>query len=85
MIRADVCASDDAAGVARLQAVLAELGVVADDTWHDGPLGTGLHRYRRGNNELTVFADAWVVDIHGPIELIHDILARLGQPPESAP
>lgn len=79
MTRADVCASDDAEGVARLQAVLAELGVVADDTWHDSPLGVGLHRYRCGTDELTVFVDAWMVDIAGPDVLVKRVLAALAE------
>ena len=79
MTRADVCASDDFDGVARLQAVLAELGIVADDTWHDSPLGTGLHRYRCGADELTVFADAWSVDIAGPDALVRRVLAALAE------
>lgn len=77
MTRAVVCASDDHEAVARLQAVLAELGGVADDNWHDSLLGTGLHRFRFGPDEVTVFADAWDVDVVGPERLVNDILAGL--------
>jgi hypothetical protein len=75
MTRADICASDDYDSIARLQAVIAELGGVADDNWHDSPIGTGLTRFRFGPEELTVFADAWSLDIAGPDRLVNDILA----------
>ena len=78
MTRADICASDDHETLARLQAVLGELGGVADDTWHDSPLGTGLSRFRFGPDEVTVFADAWAVDVAGPDPLVNRILAALG-------
>jgi hypothetical protein len=77
MTRTDICAADDHAAIERLQAVLHELGVVADDTWHDSPIGVGLTRFRRGSDELTVFKDAWLVDIAGPDELVREILAAL--------
>ena len=75
--RADICASDDHESVARLQAVIAELGGVADDNWHDTQLGSGLHRFRFGSDEVTVFADAWLVDLVGPERIVNDILAGL--------
>jgi hypothetical protein len=79
MTRAEICASDDYDAVDRLQAVLAELGFVADDTWHDTLIGTGLTRYRLGDDELTVFRDAWVVDVAGPESLVKQVLERMGQ------
>ena len=83
MTRADICASDDHDAIDRLQAVLGELGFVADDTWHDSPIGTGLTRYRYGADELTVFKDAWVVDVAGPVELVNRVLAAMtGTAPE---
>jgi hypothetical protein len=75
--RADVCASDDDDAIARLQAVLAELGWGADDTGHDSPLGVGLTRFRSGGDELTVFRDAWAVDIAGPDAAVNQVLALL--------
>ena len=77
MLRVDVCAADDHETLERLQAVLRELGVVADDTWHDTPLGVGLTRFRHGDQELTVFKDAWAVDLAGPDELVNRVLAAL--------
>ena len=43
--------------------MIAELGGVADDNWHDSPIGTGLTRFRFGPQELTVFADAWSLGV----------------------
>ena len=77
MERADVCAADDHEAVDRLQAVLSELGWVADDTWHDSPLGVGLTRFRRGDHELSVFRDAWLVDVAGPADAVRDVLAAM--------
>ncbi|MEO2088978.1 MAG: hypothetical protein ABGY75_05710 [Gemmataceae bacterium] len=81
MLRIDICAADDHETQARLQAVLRELGIIADDTWHDEPgFGTGLTRYRLGDQELTVFKDAWVVDLAGPDELVNRVLATMSGP-----
>lgn len=77
MTRIDVCASDDHDAIARLQAVLGELGWVADDTWHDSPLGVGLTRFRRGADELTVFRDAWLVDVAGSDAAVNEVAERL--------
>jgi hypothetical protein len=77
MTRIDVCASDDFDTIARLQAVLGELGWVADDTWHDSPLGVGLTRFRNGGDEVTVFRDAWVVDLAGPEVVVNRVAERL--------
>ncbi|MFO0851055.1 MAG: hypothetical protein U0871_21245 [Gemmataceae bacterium] len=77
MTRADICASDDAEAIARLQEVLAELGWVADDTWHDSPLGVGLTRFRRGADELTVFIDTWLADVAGPAAAVREVLEAL--------
>ncbi len=77
MTRIDICASDDFDAIARLQAALVAVGVVADDTWHDSPLGTGLTRFRKGDAELTVFKDAWVVDLAGPEALVNEVLRAM--------
>ena len=77
MTRTDICASDDFDAIARLQAALVAVGVVADDTWHDSPLGTGLQTFRRGGEELTVFKDAWAVDLAGPEALVNEVLRAM--------
>jgi len=76
--RVDVCAAEDFETQERLQVVLRELGVVADDTWHDERgFGVGLTRFRSGSRELTVFKDAWVVDLAGPQDLVNRVLAAM--------
>ncbi len=77
MTRTDICASDDFDAIARLQAALVAVGVVADDTWHDSPLGTGLTRFRKGDAELTAFKDAWAVDLAGPEVLVNEVLRAM--------
>ena len=79
MTRVEICASDDYDTIDRLQAILRELDVVADDTWHDTPLGTGLTRFRHGADEMTVYRDAWVVDVAGPEGLVRQVLVRMGE------
>ncbi len=77
MTRIDVCAADDFDTIDRLQTVLAELGWVADDNWHDSPLGVGLTRFRSGADELTVYRDAWMVDLAGPEAAVNRVVERL--------
>ncbi len=71
-MRADICASDDYATRDRLLAAVAELGGAGEG---DGePLGIGLHRFRFPGGELSVFIDAWHVDIAGPDELVRQVI-----------
>ncbi len=78
MHRTDICSADDFDTQAKLVAALRDLGFVADDTWHDDPtFGVGLTRYRLDDRELTVFKDAWIVDIAGPQELVEAVLRGL--------
>ena len=77
MTRVDICAADDHELIDRLQGVIGELGYVADDTWHDSPIGTGLTRFRRGATELTVFRDAWLVDVAGEDAAVNELLEAL--------
>ncbi len=78
MIREDICRADDYATQERLLAVLRKLAFVADDTWHDEPsFGLGVSRYQKHDAELTVFRDAWMVDIAGPTEIVNIVLEHL--------
>jgi hypothetical protein len=76
MKRADICASDDHDTITRLlaavQAVGGELAGECD------ALGVGLHLFQTPGGELSVFADAWSVDVAGPEELVDRVLAILG-------
>ena len=77
MLRVDICASHDHETQMQLQSVLQSLGIVADDTWHDSPLGVGLQRFRHDEQELTIFKDAWIVDLAGPDKLVNRVLAAM--------
>ncbi len=79
-MRTDICPREDEATQAALFAALAELGASSDD---DSPLevpfSTGLHRFRAGFETLTVFVDAWLVDLEGPDELVRRVLQQLSK------
>ena len=77
MTRADICAADDDDGIDRLQAALRDRGFLGNSDYHDSPLGVGLMTYRRGEAVLTVFIDAWCVDIAGPDELVREVVEAL--------
>lgn len=77
MMRADLCSSDDYDTMDAVQATLGELGFVAEDTWHDSSFGVGLTRFRRGASELTIYRDAWNVDVAGDDGLVNELLLSL--------
>jgi hypothetical protein len=75
MKRADICASDDHDSIARLLAAIQAVGGELDGEYD--ALGVGLHRFRTPGGDLSVFADAWLVDVGGPEELVDRVLAIL--------
>ncbi len=77
MMRADLCSSDDYDTMDAVQVALGELGFVADDNWHDSSFGIGLTHFRRGASELTVYRDAWNVDVAGDDALVNELLLAL--------
>jgi hypothetical protein len=77
MTRVDICDREDHETAARLLEVIAELGGRAEDDADELTVGTGLQRFRVGQDELTVFADAWGVDLAGPDEVVQRVLAGL--------
>ncbi|HVK18352.1 MAG TPA: hypothetical protein VM533_15540 [Fimbriiglobus sp.] len=77
MTRIDVCAREDYETAARLLEVIAELGGRGTADADELTPGTGLSRFRFGADEVTVFTDAWGVDIAGPEKLVNEILAAL--------
>ena len=74
MYRVDLCRSDDHDTIALLEEVIAGLGGTPDG---DGGIGVGLNRFRFGTEEVTVFMDAWGVDLAGPEPLVREILSRM--------
>jgi hypothetical protein len=74
-MRVDICASDDFDTIARLLRTIGSLGGRTDgEEW---VIGVGLHRFRLPDGEISVFVDAWMVDVVGPDELIHRLLTAL--------
>jgi hypothetical protein len=69
-VRVEVCASDDYDTRDMLFAALAEVGARSDGE----PAGAGLHRFAHADGELSVFVDAWVVDVAGPDHLVRQVL-----------
>jgi hypothetical protein len=75
--RIELCRSDDLDTLDRVLAIFRDLGIVADDTWYDGPLGVGLTRFRRGTQEISIYRDAFTADLHGPAGTVQEVLAAL--------
>jgi hypothetical protein len=77
-MRADICDSNDEAAVARFRGVLRRLGAQLDEkSW---ALGVDLYRLRIGDEELSVFSDAWSLDIEGSDDLVKRVLREFGHP-----
>ncbi len=74
-MRIDLCASDDHETTSRLVKAIASVGgrVEGEDEF----MGVGLHRFLCPGGEVSVFVDAWSVDLAGPDELVRQILAAL--------
>jgi hypothetical protein len=79
-VRIDVCANDDHEAVAALLSALAGIGAMPEDAdfGDEQPLGVGLHKFRAaGGDLLTVYVDAWGVDLEGPDELVNRVREHL--------
>jgi hypothetical protein len=75
MKRADICSSDDFEAISLLTAAIRELGGQGEGEGR--AIGVGLHRYRFPEGELTVFVDAWSVDVAGPEAVVDRVLAAM--------
>ena len=71
-MRADICDADDAASVERFRAALTRLGTAS--AGKDWALGVEVYRLRIGDDELTIFSDAWSIDVEGPDPLVQRLL-----------
>jgi hypothetical protein len=78
-MRVDVCAREDYDTLAALLAALEVVGARPVEPDADGAeLGAGLHRFRTADGRpLTVFVDAWGVDLEGPDELVNRVTEHL--------
>ncbi len=72
---ADICNPHDTAAIARLREGLRSLG--AELSEQDWAIGVDVYRLRIGTEEVTIFSDAWSVDIEGPEELVGAIKAAV--------
>ena len=74
----NICYTDDLATQTALLDALTAIGArPEDDSPLDVPFPTGLSRFRVGFETLTVFVDAWCVDLEGTDELVQRVLAEL--------
>ena len=76
MIRLVLCDSADHERIDRLVAAINHLGGIADDPEQGLEPATGFNRYRfpaRGT-EISIFRDAWMIDLAGPEEFVEQIL-----------
>jgi hypothetical protein len=73
-MRADICEASDDAAIARLRVALKEMGARLLQR-HNSPLGVDLYEFKACGDHITVFSDAWSVDVEGPSELVQRLVA----------
>lgn len=79
-MRADICAREDFEAQTALLEALGTVGATpVDDVALDVPLPTGLLRFRTGDSALTIFGDAWGIDLEGPDDLVRRVLAAMAE------
>lgn len=77
-MRVDICAREDYDTQAALLEAFAQVGAFPEDDFElEVPLPVGLLRFRVGTEFLTVFVDAWAIDLEGPDELVQQVTQRL--------
>lgn len=71
-MRADICDSNDEAAIGRFRDALRRLGAELDHkSW---AIGVEVFHLRIGDEELSVFSDAWSLDIEGSDSLVQRVL-----------
>lgn len=79
-MRTDICAREDVDTQTALLGALGDVGAMPeDDAGGEVPLPIGLHRFTAPGGVLTVFVDAWGVDLEGPDELVQRVLALMAE------
>ena len=79
-MRAAICAREDYETQGRLLEALARAGAHPEDDFDlEVPLPSGFLRFRVGAELFDVFSDAWVVELHGPDELVKHLLAVMAE------
>jgi hypothetical protein len=78
-MRADICDPSDENAVERFRRAVSRLGAqLGDKEWG---IGVDITRLQIGDQELTVFCDAWSLDIEGPDDLVQKLLGEFRQAP----
>ena len=73
-MRADICDSDDLVAFEEFKEALRVLGAnIKDECW---AMGMSVYTIKIGDHELSVFTDAWSVDIEGPEALVKAVIAE---------
>lgn len=81
-MRADICDPSDEDQVERFKAALERLGATSvGKSWG---LGVDVLDLQIGQDVLTVFSDAWSVDVEGPEHLVQLVVQLLGKPGTAA-
>jgi hypothetical protein len=71
-MHADICDPDDEAAVERFRATLKSLGATLKKK--DWAIGVDTCDLQIGAQSITVFSDAWSIDIKGPDDLVQRIV-----------
>ncbi len=78
-MRADICDPHNDAAVQRFRSALRSLGAtLAEKYWG---LGVNHYRLKIGGETLSIFSDAWSVDIDGPDQLVLRVLREFENTP----
>lgn len=72
-MRIDIGPSDDHHRLDQLLTALAAVGATGEPF----EIGVGLNEFFVGNQRLTIYRDAWTVDLDGPDAIIHEVIAGM--------
>jgi hypothetical protein len=73
LMHAYICEPDDTKTIERFRAALSSMNAeLLEQSW---AVGVDIHLFRIRSDTLTVFQDAWSVDVEGPDELVLRILS----------
>ena len=77
LMRADICEPANDEAVEQFRCTLRRLGAeLSEKRW---ALGVDIYRLMIGSQELTIFSDAWSIDIEGPESLVERVLREFKQ------
>lgn len=71
-MRADICDAEDKEALMRFGNVLKSIGAVT--IRQDWAMGVDMYELRVGDSHLTVFSDAWYIDMEGPPDIVKQIV-----------